>query len=233
MLASTVCGGVVASVCGFGFGAVAMAAWPYLLPYAQSAAVSVLCSVTQAVMIAFPNRKHINFKTLLPCALTGLVASAAAAQFSVGAAEKIMVRALGLMLIAVSVYSIFFGGKISIRPTPRNGMIAGLVGGTCAGLFTVGGPPVAIYLLSSSADNQEYRATLNAHFCFTSGISTAVRALNGVITATTIRLWLLVVAALALGLFLGDKIFKRLDARKLRVVVYAYLLVSGLTMVFK
>ena len=31
MMGTTVAGGIVASVCGFGFGAVAMATWPYFL----------------------------------------------------------------------------------------------------------------------------------------------------------------------------------------------------------
>ncbi len=233
MLATTVAGGVVASVCGFGFGAVAMAAWPYFLPYAQSVAVSALCGASTAVLIAIPHWRDINFKTLLPCALSGFVASIFSVQFSLGAAENLMVHALGAMLIAVSVYSIFFSGKIHIKSTPLNAMIAGLLGGTCAGMFAVGGPPVAIYLLSSVRSNQEYRATLNAHFCFTSGIGTFMRWKNGVITGTTVHLWLMVLAALAVGVLLGNKIFNRLDARKLRLCVYAYLAVSGFTMLFK
>ncbi|MBP5211703.1 MAG: sulfite exporter TauE/SafE family protein [Pyramidobacter sp.] len=233
MLVSTVAGGMVASVCGFGFGVVVMAIWPYFLPYSQSVAVSSLCGVSTAVMIALPHWRHINFKTLLPCALTGLIASALSAHFSAGAAEKLMIHALGYVLIALSIYNIFLGGRIVIRPTVPNGVIAGLIGGTGAGLFSVGGPPVAIYLLSSTADNQEYRSTLNAHFCFTSGVATIARAANGIITQTTLRLWLMVLAALALGLYLGNKIFNRLDAKKLRMVVYGYLLVSGVTMALK
>ncbi|MGN0837632.1 MAG: sulfite exporter TauE/SafE family protein [Pyramidobacter sp.] len=233
MLATTVAGGVLASVCGFGFGAVAMAAWPYFLPYAQSTAVAALCGASTAVFIAIPHWRSINFRILLPCALSGLAASALSVQLSVGAAEKIMVHALGFMLLAVSAYSIFFGGRIHIRGTPLNGIIAGLIGGTCAGLFAVGGPPVAIYLLSSTQSNQEYRATLNAHFCFTSGVATFVRWQNGIITPVTLKLWLMVLAALALGIFLGNKIFNRLDAKKLRICVYGYMAVSGLTMIFK
>ena len=60
-----------------------------------------------------------------------------------------------------------------------------------------------------------------------------IRAINGIITPTTLKLWLMVLAALALGLFLGNKIFNRLDAKKLRMAVYGYLLVSGATMVLK
>jgi len=233
MLASTVGGGIVASVCGFGFGAVAMSVWPYFLPYAQSVAVSALCGACTALMIAVPFRKSINFKTLLPCVIFGPTAAAVAAQLAVGAADTLMVPALGVMLVAVSVYSLFFGGKITIRPTFLNGAIAGLIGGTCAGLTSVGGPPVAIYMLSSARDNQEYRATLNAYFCFTTIISSCVRAANGIITLPIVKLWLMVVAALALGLWLGNKIFNRLNAVMLRRVVYTYLLFSGLTMIFK
>ena len=112
MLASTVAGGVVASVCGFGFGVVVMAIWPYFLPYAQSVAVSALCGVSTAVMIAIPHWKHINFKTLLPCALSGLIASALSVHFSAGAADKLMIHALGWVLIAVSIYNVFLGGKM-------------------------------------------------------------------------------------------------------------------------
>ena len=39
MMGVTVVGGVVASVCGFGFGAVAMTTWPYFLPYQQAVAL--------------------------------------------------------------------------------------------------------------------------------------------------------------------------------------------------
>lgn len=233
MMGTTVAGGIVASVCGFGFGAVAMAAWPYFLSYHQAVAVSALCGASTAVMIAIPHWRSINMKILLPCAFSGLFFSAASAVLSLGAAEKVMIRALGIMLIVISCYSIFFGGRIRIKGTPLAGLTAGAIGGACAGLFAVGGPPVAIYLLSSTCDNQEYRATLNAHFCFTSGVATFMRWRSGVITPTTVQLWLLVVAALVLGIFLGNKIFKRLDARRLRLAVYGYLAVSGVTMLFK
>ncbi len=233
LLTTTVAGGVVASVCGFGFGAVAMAAWPYFMPYSQSVAVAAMCGVSTAVFIAFPHWRDINFRTLLPCGISGFFASIFSVRLTLGAAEGLMVHALGVMLIAVSIYSIFFNDKIRIKSTPLNAMIAGLLGGTCAGMFAVGGPPVAIYLLSSVQSNREYRATLNAHFCFTSGIGTLVRWMNGVITPTTIHMWLMVLAALALGVLLGNKIFNRLDARKLRLCVYAYLAISGVTMLFK
>ena len=233
VMASTVMGSIVATVCGFGFGAVAMACWPYFMAYSQSVAVSALCGFSTAIIIAVTQRKHINVRILLPCALAGLAASAACVVLATRVSDKTMIHALGAMLLAVSVYSIFFGGKIRIQGTPLNGIIAGLLGGAGAGLFAVGGPPVAIYLLSSTKDNAEYRATLNAHFCFTSGIATVTRFYKGIITVDTLKIWLMVLAALGLGIILGNRIFNRLDAKKLRLVVYGYMAVSAVTMLLK
>ena len=56
---------------------------------------------------------------------------------------------------------------------------------------------------------------------------------RAVITSTTFHLWLLMLAALALGVFLGNKIFYRLDAKRLRFAVYGYMAVSGVTMLLK
>lgn len=118
MMGVTVVGGVVASVCGFGFGAVAMATWPYFLPYQQAVAVSALCGLSTALMIAVPHHRSINFKILLPCSLVALCCSAASVQLSLGAAEKLMLHALGAMLIAA--------GEVDVREMcGRPGLILG------------------------------------------------------------------------------------------------------------
>lgn len=233
VMATSLVGSVVMTVCGFGFGGVVMAVWPYIMPYSQSVAVAALCGFTTAFIVVVTNFRYINYKILVPCMITGLIAAAAAVAVSVGAAEKVMMRSLGVALMALSFYSIFLGGKIRIKATPLNGMIAGTLAGTLSGLFAVGGPPAAIYLLSSAENNDEYRATLNAHFCGTTVFATIMRIKNGIITGATLHAWLIAAVAIVLGIFLGNKIFHRLNGDKLRKIVYAYLAVSGFAMLLK
>ena len=232
ILASGVLGSIVMTVCGFGLGGVVMAIWPYLMLYSQSVAISGLCGLTTALIVVFTNFKYISFKKLLPCLAAGLVDAGIAVVLSVCAAEKIMTRSLGAALLALSCYSIFLGGRIHIRATPLNGMIAGTLGGILSGLFSVGGPPIAIYMLSAADSNDEYRATLNAHFCGITIFATFMRYKSGIVTVDTIKIWMIILAALALGYYIGNKIFHKLDADKLRKIVYAYLALSGLTMLF-
>lgn len=226
-------GAVIQAVCGFGYGPVNMSLLPYLFPYAQAVALSGLCGSTTAVFVAASSFRYIRWKTVLPCALTALVFAALSVQLSAGAADGFMVRSLGAALVALGVYSIFFSGRLRIRPTPRNGTIAGALAGALSGLFSVGGPPMALYLLAATDSNDEYRASLNAHFCFTACITTFMRWRNGAFTAATIRAYGLVLVSLLLGAWIGGKIFRRLNPKRLRLLVYGYLIASGLLMLFK
>ena len=224
--------GIVMSVTGFGSGAVAMSILPYFMPYSQSVALSGLCGFTTATIIASTNFKHINFRMLAPCAICGLLASTTAVSLSLNVKGSLMMKALGVVLVALAVYSNFFGGKIKIKPTVLNGAIAGAAGGACAGLFSVGGPPIAVYLLACTDDKDIYRATINAHFFCTSLSATITRFRGGIITGDVLHMWLFMIAGIAAGVFLGNKIFYRLNAKRLRLVVYTYLAISGLNMIF-
>lgn len=100
-------------------------------------------------------------------------------------------------------------------------------------MFLVGGPPAAVYLLACTDDNGVYRAAICTHFCFTSFISALTRFNQGTVTADTFQIWFFMLIGIALCIFLGNKIFQKLNARRLRLAVYAYLAFSGLTMLFK
>lgn len=125
---ASVIGGIVMSVTGFGFGAAAMSILPHFLPYPQAAALSSLCGLSTAAMISIPNFRHINFRIPAPCAFFALAAAYLAVLFSLSVKGSIMIKALGLLLIAVAVYSAFLGGKIKIRPAIINGATAGFLG---------------------------------------------------------------------------------------------------------
>ena len=233
LIVTSVVGGVVMSVCGFGFGAVAMSVLPYFLPYQQAVSLAALSGSFTALMICVPNHKYINWRILAPCAIVGVIAARAAVMMSISVSGGIMMKALGAALVAIAVYSVFFGDKIHIRPTVASGAVAGLLGGAMSGLFAVGGPPIAVYMLACTDDNDVYRSTISAHFFATTIVSTLTRWQNGIITMHTLNTWLIMLAGILLGIFLGNRIFHRLNARRLRLCVYTYLAFSGLTMLVK
>jgi uncharacterized membrane protein YfcA len=135
---------------------------------------------------------------------------------------------LGVLLILLSFYFIFISNRIRIKPTVRNGLISGSIGGVGAGLFGIGGPPVIVYLLSALDTKEEYRACISLHFAI-SGVTMGItRVFNKIITLQVLQYLVLALIALFIGIWLGNKIFRRLDDRSLRNIVYVFMVLSGL-----
>lgn len=233
MFSLSIVGAIIQAVCGFGYGPVNMSVLPYLLTYFQSVALTGLCGSTTSFFVILSSWKHINWKIILPCEIVGLPVAAVAVRLSASAKDSAMVHALGVLLIAIGLYSLKFNKKFRIMPTFRNGCIAGALAGLCSGLFAVGGVPMSIYMIEAARSNDEYRSTINAHFAITSFMTTFMRWRAGVFTAPVMHAYFLSLGALVIGLWIGTKIFHMLDAKKLRTIVYSYLAFSGVLMLFR
>ncbi|MFV0498358.1 MAG: sulfite exporter TauE/SafE family protein [Candidatus Fimivivens sp.] len=226
-------GATIQTTTGFGFGVLCMAVFPYILPsYLQATAVSSICAAIMSSIVAIQCRKYINFKIILPLLIGYSVASVWSVQYAKTQAEGFMVKLLGAVLILVSIYFIFFSGKIRIKPTFINGLVAGMIGGVGSGMFSIGGPPVIIYLTSAISDKDEYRACSLTYFAIGSWYVSAARWLNGASNMQTVYLSLMAIAALFVGTYIGNRIFNRINAATLKRLVYCFMAVSGVTMLF-
>lgn len=224
--------GAIQCITGFGFGVILMAALPFFLPYAQAVAVSSMCGGTLAAMVTIRCHKSIRYRLMWPMLAGYAVASTASIRFSLGQSREFLMRLLGIVLILLSLYFIFLNDRLRIRPSPKNGVIAGIFGGIGGGLFAIGGPPAVVYMLSATSDKGEYRATTQAYFALGGLISFLARLQSGLIDSQVIRLWGLALAALAAGVYLGNLFFRRISPTVLRRSVYAMMAVSGMIMLF-
>ena len=219
---------LVQTASGFGYGIVAMAVLPHMLPYAQATALSSLAATIMSSTVAWQNRQHIRFKIMLPALVTNIIVSSLMIILFVGKVDDILEKMLGVLLILLSFYFIFISNKISIKPTVRNGLIAGSIGGVGAGLFGIGGPPTIVYLLAALETKEEYRACISLHFAI-SGVTMGItRVFNGIITLQVLQYLVLALIALFVGIWLGNKIFRKLDDKSLRNIVYVFMVISGL-----
>ena len=152
--------------------------------------------------------------------------------FTAGAQDVLLRRMLGVLLIALSVYFIFFNGKITLRPTIVNGLIVGALCGVTNVLFGIGGPPVVIYLLAVSQSKEAYQGTVQAYFALSDLYTLALRISGGLVTGQVLGLWGLGLLALGAGLVVGRMVFQRLKPATVRKLVYAVMALSGVTLLF-
>lgn len=223
--------GFVQRVSGFGLGIFAMLFMPYFMPSHVAAAVSCLFSCGTSVYNAAAHRKSINFRTLIPLLCAAMVVIPIAVQFSASVQEKLLKTLLGVVLIVLSIYFLFFSERIHIKPTVLNGVVFGGVGGFLNGLFSTGGPPVVLYLVHATPDKLVYFATIQFYFAVTNIYSTAVRVANGIITWEIVLYALIGLAGCSLGNMIGTRVFNKLNTQRFKQVIYWGMIVSGVLMI--
>lgn len=224
--------GFIQRVSGFGLGIFAMLFLPYLMDEpAAATAVSCLLSCGTNTYNTIKYRKDISYKSIIPLVAASLVSIPIAIHYSILVPADIFKIMLGIVLILISIYLLFFDMKVSIRPSLRNGIVAGALGGTLSGLFSTGGPPVVLYLTYATNGKMEYFAGLQFYFCLTNIYATVIRVINGVITTKVLIASAIGLAGCMAGDLLGRLVFDKLDGVKLKKIIYAGMIISGILMI--
>jgi len=231
---STFIGAVLQSITGFGLGMVVITMLPFFIPsYSMCLAISTVTGFLMAIFGAIRMRKSVEWKLLIAPLIAYSVVSPFAVWASSRGSDDLLPKLLGGFLFLISIYFMTMAGKIKIRPSTRNGLIAGVAGGVLSGLFGTGGPPIAIYMVSASRDSKSYIANTQMYFGFTTVMVIINRTINGQITPEILPFIAVVVIALILGIFTGSKIFHKLNADNLKKAVYVVIGVSGLVLMLK
>jgi len=223
-------GSLIQSSCGFGYGILTVAVLPFILPYQEALALSMMSSGVLSAIMVINNRDKLRLDVLWPCTLISCIVVTVSVIFSFGQSDAVLTRALGALLILLSIYFFFFSDKIRVRPTITSALIFGAIAGSGAGLFGIGGPPVVIFLLAALDNKDEYRATISFQFLCNSIIATIVRLISGIITPQLIHVSLLAIVPLILGIWLGGYFFRLMSEKTLRRAVYSFMAVSGIVM---
>jgi len=229
-LLTTFVGSTIQAVSGFGFAIFVMMIFPFLFPTAICATLSSMLAITSSTINSIRMRRHLHFKRILLPLIAYFIASTIAIRLSTVSPAEVLKKCLAVVMILLSIYFIFFSKKLKIRPTPTAGLISGTLSGILGGFFSMSGPPIVVYLLSASEDNDSYLADIQTFFCITNIYSTIVRAINGLIQPQHFAWWAIGAAAMVGGIAVGKIVFSKLDGAMLKRVVYGVMAASGMIM---
>lgn len=225
-------GGFIQRVTGFGFGIFVIMFFPYIIrSHTSAAAVSTIASFVISLFNAVVYRKKVPYKKIIPLLVASLITIPITVRFSVLVSGDILKAVLGIVLIAISIYFMFFDRRIKLKPTVKNGLITGGLSGVLSGLFSTGGPPIVLFLMNALTDNVEYFASTQFFFCLTGGYTTLVRFFNGIITREVVICSAIAIVGSVVGNFVGKYVFDKLNRQKLKITVYICMILSGIVMV--
>jgi len=170
-----------------------------------------------------------ELKWMVPLSLAGAVAGVT---LLVALPQKAMIAGIGLFLVAYALYS-FRQGEATRIVSRAWAPVAGFIGGAFGTMFGVGAPPYAIYLAHRMQDKLAYRATLSNMVIFSVGMRVLVFVAGGLVLADRIGGFVVLVPFALAGLWLGNRLQKRISRGGLLRIVSVLLLLIGLSLVLR
>ena len=230
---ATFVGALVNGIAGFAFGLIASAIWLHIISPAQSApliaAFAILIILIRGAML-WKLWHAIQVSRLIPFIVGGAVGIPLGTAALAWASPAQMRTSIGAALIVFSLYSLARPTLPAIKGGALADSIVGLLSGAFSGSTGLAGIPIIVWgsLRRWSKDDQQavFQPVVVAVFVMTliwfGG--------TGVVTRETLRLFWIGVPALAIGTWLGLKLYGKLDEATFRVVVLVLLLISGITL---
>tara|TARA_B100001142_G_scaffold224878_1_gene223019 strand:+ start:90 stop:488 length:399 start_codon:yes stop_codon:yes gene_type:complete len=112
-------------------------------------------------------------------------------------------------------------------------ILTGVISGTLNGLTTLGGMPVALFLLVTSIQPAVIRGSLAALFFLTDIYAFILSFFGGIVDMTTIYRTLPLIILLPIGVHIGDKFFVKSKESLYRKVVFYFLIVISIFGIFR
>lgn len=211
--------GVVRGYSGFGFSALVLLSGSLLVaPQALVPVLYLLEIVGGAAMLYAGGLGAVRWALLLPL-MGGSVLAIPLGQWLLAGSDASLVMVIAGAAVALFCLLLWRGFALPHTPHRAATFAVGMTSGALNGLGSLGGLPIATYLLATRQSPEQLRGTLAMLVVIVDGYSFASASWFGLVDAQTWRLAALALPALGLGFWLGHRLFLRSDPARFRRVL--------------
>lgn len=229
IISASFLGGLLQTLCGFGGGVVLLLALSPFYGLLTAPALSLAICIFMVAFLTVRFRRDIEWKlVILPTVAYLVTGTIINRLISKDMNTDIIGFFFGVFQILLSVYYLFIAKKVRAKPSILTGILCGGISGITGSLFGIGGPMLAVYLIAASKDKQSFAANIQSIFLVTNAILLIGKLRNGFYTAACIAPTFAGGIAILLGTLLGIRFMQKLDAEKMKKIVYMFLGVSGI-----
>jgi uncharacterized membrane protein YfcA len=233
-LIGTFAAAFVTGVAGFAFGLIAAAIWLYALTPVQTTSLLVGYGLLVQGYAVWKLRHTLNAKRLIPL----ILGSAVGVPFGIVLLRWVspahLRMAIGVLLILFSLYNLV---RPKLPEVKGGGQAAdagvGFLNGVVGGSTGLAGILIVIWSNMRGWARDEQRAAFQPTGVATFLITLVALGGAGIITVDTLELFALGLPALAIGTWIGWKLYGRLDEASFRKGVLMLLLISGVALALR
>ena len=234
-------GSIVTTITGFGGGIVRVPCMLLLFPLRFVSPFENLLGLINNIILFKPLAKDINRKLLVYLLIGNFIGALIGGYLLKQYYNPNFVKFIGLVVFGWEIKSLW---EIFINPNTSNIKTApvinyqisssvGFVSGVMSAVFSIGGPPLVIFLKNILPDKEIMRKTLISFFTINGFMQVFSLGINGLITWSILGYSLLAFPVLYLGTVIGKYIVNRIPQRTYQILVSLLLLFAGLTLMFK
>ena len=219
--------GALQTVTGFGAAVVLMLVLPRLFDVVTAPAISTSICVALSISLSWRLRRKTDFRFIFLPICVFAVSGVVAINLIKSLDLHILGILFGVFLLALSVYNLAFAAKASLRPTKAVILACSAVSGVFSGLFSIGGPMMALCFLPCAEDHEQYVGNMQTLFLVTNTINIITRIANGLYTADLLPFTLVGIVFILIGKEFGVRFVKKLNISAIKKTIYIFVGISG------
>ena len=217
---------------GFGFSATCISSFTFILPAVEIVPIILILEVIISIFMAPYIWNKIDWKFVLKL-LLGITIGSPIGLYLL----KYLSAEVTHLYVCIAI--IFFSLLLMKGYTNNNfnnnyvKIFTGMLSGALNGLTTLGGMPVALFLLVTSIQPAVIRGSLAALFFLTDIYAFVLSFFAGIVDITTIYRTVPLIIILPIGVFIGNKFFVKSKEETYRKVVFYFLIFISIFGIFR
>jgi uncharacterized membrane protein YfcA len=224
--------GFVQAVSGFGSAIVMMLGFPSVFQVSEAVAISSSVSLVNNIGLAAQFRRSIDIKSnWVPIAIYTTLGFS-----GVILTKYIYINLLGFLygvfLVFLATYFFCIRGR-KLRIGTLFMLTGSIISGIGTGLFSIGGPMMAMYYTHRYSGHEKYMANVQITFLLGNMVSMMMRVVNGIYTLHMLPFTAAGIIAVLIGQKIGVRLSGKLNPAAAKIVIYLFVAASGILTVIK
>jgi uncharacterized membrane protein YfcA len=224
-------GGLTSGLSGFAMGLVVSGVWLHILAPEQNALLIVLCGLVTQGSGIWRVRRAVDWQTVAPFVIGSALGIPAGIALLTSIDQSALRFVIGVLLVIFGLYSLFRPPLGPVHGGTTREFGVGLVNGLIGGLTGLGGIAVTVWCQLRGGPKDAQRAIFQPVMFSTFLMSAVWLGVAGAFTATTLELYALALPALVAGIWLGIKLYGKLNDAAFRKTILILLLASGMSLI--
>jgi len=229
-LLATFLGGLASGIAGFAMGFVVSGIWLHIITPIQTTTLIVGYGLWTQGYGVWMLRRALSWRNVAPFIIGGAIGVPIGTMFLTSIEPAYLRTGVGVLLVLYSIYGL---ARPAFKPVqagvPADASI-GVLNGLFAGVTGLPGLIVTIWCQLRGWPKDVQRTVFQPVMFAAIAVNAITLSLAGAITAETVKLYLFGLPVLLVGLWVGFKLYGKLDEALFRKVILLLLLISGLAL---